>query len=333
MLHRQFSCSTYYVLTADSVKCGAANSLQYGTIRVGGDQQQGDTLLGVMQAWAAKETDLVFHEKLLPPVIFKANISEHQRILLQGWQTYTWTGSIIYGYCCIINNGISDLTAKLYIFITDTDAVNFVNGQGTENAVLYNRIQIPPGKQQCFRSWGAGNPFKVSQSSYHFFGVDVPGNVTYSSNITVLQKYVDGNDYGSPHFFQYNNATYFSIEGGFFSHDKYVTICKAPLYYYQTSIPKSLSPSPMSANYDSLRSVESLASKVGSESIHLNSCKNPYHWMTIAFPCLLGVGLFLFVLSIASCSGMCFCMCKWHRDKLFLSCKFSRPHHGYVPIQ
>lgn len=156
----------------------------------------------------------------------------------------------------------------------------------------------------------------------------MPGNVTYSSNVTVLQRYVEGNDYGSPQFFQYNNGTDFSIKGKFFSHDEYVIICKAPLY----STPELLS-TPMSTHYNRLGKVESLASNVGSESLHLTSCKKPYHRMDITFSSLLGVGLALFLFSLASCSFMCFCMFKYHRDRLFLSCKFCRSRNGYFNIQ
>ena len=336
LLHSSTTCSTEYVLTADSVKCGEVNSLHYRAIQVGGNLQQGDTLLGSLQAWVVKEADLVFYSKKQPSITVTANVSEHQRFLLQGWQIYVWSGSVIYGYCCIINNGIGgDVTAKLFMFTSDSDATNFVNGQGAENSVLSDSIQIPPGKQQCFHSWGAARPFIVSERSYHFIGVDIPGNTTFSYNITVLQKYVNGSDYGSPHYFRYDNLTEFLLPGSLFSDDNYVTICKAPLYLDPLTTTRLVSTTPRLASVsENYKNIESLASNVGSESLHLTSCNKPHHWMDIAFPVALAFGLVFLLIFTLSCSFMCFCMCKYHRNRLYLSCKFStRSHNGYGSIQ
>ena len=325
VLDRSTTCSIKYVLTADGVQCGEVNSLHYGMIQVGGNLQQGDTLLGSQQAWVVKKADLAFYSKQQPPITVTANVSEHKHFLLQGWQIYVWSGSVIYGYCCIINNGIGgDVTAKLFMFTSDSDAINFVNGQGAENSVLSDSIKIPPGKQQCFHNWGAGAPFLVSESSYHFIGIDIPGNTTFSYNITVLQKYINGSDYGSPHYFRYDNSTYFSLQGGLFSHNEYVAICKAPLYL--SHIISRLVP----AYNVKLESNKSLASKVGAESLHISSCKEPHHWMTAFI--LLGIGLFVFVVFVIMCAVTCFCMYKC-KDRLFLPCKTNRRYGDYTRIQ
>lgn len=154
----------------------------------------------------------------------------------------------------------------------------------------------------------------------------MPGNVTYSSNVTVLQKYVDGNDYGRPHFFNYDNATKFSISRKLTDrkHEDYVVICKAPLY--QPNI------SPVLA-YRELKGNKSLASNVGSESLHITSCKKPYHWREFAFPIALGFGLSLFILFVILCHLTAYCMIKRHRNRLFLSCKCSCSPRGYTGIQ
>ena len=334
VLRHHTVCSTEYILTADSVKCGRANSLQFGTMQVGGDQRDGDTLVGLIQAWSVKESDLIFYSQWTPPITaLKVNVSDNQLILLQGWQTFTWTGSVIYGYCCITNHRSSDVTSNLYIFTTETDAVNFENGKGAQNFVLSDSITIPSGKTQCFHSWGAGRPFTVSRSSYHYIAVDMPGNTTFSSNITVFQRYVNVNDYGEPHFFQYDNTTTFSLSKELFSKDEYIAICKAPLFQFrdQTLVQNE---SLLEAEFNSTEN-SSLSSSIGSESLHISSCNKPHYWMQVTFPTLFGVGFVFFIGFVAFCVCLCYRMCKHHRNRLFISCfdRFRSPRtRGYSSI-
>ena len=330
MFHRHTSCTTDYVMAGDSVQCGSANSRQYGTIQVGGDQQQGDSQLSKLHAWSVKESSLITYSNLNHPVTVKYNNSERQPILLPGWQIYLWTGSIIYGYCCITNNGLTEVTAKLYIFTSDLDAIGFVNGEGEQSSILHDSIDIPPNKQLCFQNWGPDKPFMVHQSSYHFIGVDMPGNVTYSTNVTILQRYVNGSEYGEPQYFQYNNATEFSISKGLFSHENYIVICQAPFSQSKASdVTQKASPH----DYQFELRIQQHALNYGAGSLHLTSCNKPHHWMDVAFPTLLALGLVIFLLFVIFCPIVCFYMCKWHRERLFLSCITSRSRRGYTTIQ
>jgi hypothetical protein len=330
LLHRHQMCTTDYVLTEDVVLCGRANSLQYETIKVGGDRQDGDTLIGIMQAWSVKEDNLIFYSKLQPPVVVKDNITEPQRFLLQGWMIYTWRGSIIYGYCCVTNHGIMQVTAMMYMFLDDKDAVNYINGQRPTNTILSDSIEIPPGRQLCFRQWGNEKPFTVSHSSYHFIGVDIPGNTSYKTNITVLKTFVNGSDYGQPHHFRFDNATDFHISTGLFSHDEHVVVCRAPLY--ESEVHK-LFENATTAPVPTYKGTENelLAHGVQAESLHLTSCKKPYHWMEILFPAVMTLGALLFLIYLGSCLCTCYCMCKYHRDRLYLP-KMCRCRKGYQSL-
>ena len=333
MLNRHTACTTDYILSADSAQCGAANSLQFETLKVSGDLQTGDRLIGVLQAWSVKKRNLIFYSKLLPPRTVTANNTDSQPILLQGWDKYTWTGSVIYGYCCIINHGNVKVTANLYIFITDADIVNFVNGQGAQNWILSDSITIPPGKQQCFHHWDHDSPYTVSHSSYHFIGVDMPGNTTYTSNVTVYQKYVNGSDYGEPHFFQYDNTTSFQLsKGRLFSREEYVIVCRAPLYLRSIKDTELGHTTTTVPSYEALSSAAngSLASQVGAESLHISSCKEPHHWM-IPFTIMFILGVAFAIISAALCVVTCLRMCKHHRDRLYLS--WTRSPTGYTTIQ
>ena len=305
-------CNAEYILTNDSVQCGTVNSLRYERMDIGGVLKSGDTLQGVLQAWLVRNDNLKLYTQSIQPYIYGGYLPDHEHILLSGLTTYTWKSSIIYGYCCIYNNGTTAKTAYLYIFLNDDDVVNFMNGEGAKNEILSDQITIPANEQRCFNKWGNSSPLTVTRSSYHFIGVDIPANTTYSSNITLLQAYVETSDYGTPHYFSYDNFTHFPVPGGFLSRNEYIAICRAPLSIYKT---KQVSP----------------ASQIGAESAHILSCKEPYHWMKPTFPSLLGIGSLFIIFSAILFVVTCIYWYKY-RDRLLNYCKCTKQPTGYEPI-
>lgn len=306
-------CTPEYILTNDSVQCGTVNSLQYERMDIGGVLKSGDTLQGVLQAWLVRNDNLKLYTQSIEPYIYGGYLPNHENIVLAGLQMYTWKNSTIYGYCCIYNNGTTEKTAYLYIFVNNDDVVNFMNGEGAKNSILSDKITIPPNGQRCFSKWGASSPWTVTRSSYHFIGVDIPANTTYSSNITLMQAYVKTSDYGIPHYFGYDNFTHFAVPGGFWSRKEYIAICRAPLSVYKIN-------------------QFSLASRVGAESAHILSCNEPYHWMKPTFLSLLVIGIFLIIISVALLVFTCICWYKY-RNRLINCCKCSKQPIGYEPIR
>ena len=270
-----------------------------------------------MKAWLVPKKELTLHGELQRPVRDGASITDRQPVLLNGWQIYMWKGSIIYGYCCITNNGTTEQTASLHMFTSDEDTVHFLNGQEARNVILSDTIRIPPGRQMCFRKWGIDAPFTVYRNSHHFIGVDVPANSAFSSNITVLQMTANTSVLGEPQQFKFNTETSFELSRHPFSANEYIIICQAPSSFTNANL------SDISAITDNRPISEpgtemiSLATRVGAESLHVDSCKEPYNWMGIAFPISLGVGILLFIVIVAVFIAVCVCMCKCHKERLF----------------
>lgn len=316
LLPRQAICSTNYVLATDDIQCGSANSFAYSAIRIEGNQQKGDHIKGLIEAWLTKKNNLTLYSRLHPSIVIPANSKTRQQILLVGWQIYTWTGSVIYGYFCITNNDVIEKTAYLYIFTSDADAESFINDNKTTNPVLFDSITIPPEKDlQCFEKWGPGKPFEVSRSSYHYIGVDIPGNSNFTYNVTVLQMFVNGSDYSDTHFFNYANSTTLSIAStpnNLFIDEDYIAICKAPMCM-------SLKPFETQSVRTPTTTASDLISSYGAVSLHLTSCNEPYHWRKIVFPALLGVGVPMLILTSGLFLITCCCMRKF-QDRLFISC-------------
>ena len=298
---------------------------------VEGTPKSGDTLLGVMQAWLHKEDELDYYSELHNPVIDGGAVPGRLQVFLNGWQIYTWKGSGIYGYCCITNNGSTEQTAWLYLFTNDSDVVNFVNGLGAKNTIISEPLVIPPGRQECFKQWGTDDPYTVTRNSYHFFGVDVPANASYSSNITVHQVSVNTTNLGTPHYFKFNNGTEFRISKHLFRNENYIVICKAPSDTPLIEGVNQLNVSRSKSEVDN----SSLASMVGSQSVHINSCSVPWSWKIIPILILVG-GIALFFVILSTYFVACICMWKCHKKRLFLSkdsCK-RQPRHGqYDSIQ
>ena len=322
MLKSDRDCATHYVLTLDSIQCGEVNSLRFSGIEIEGSLRTGDKLQGGMKTWLVHEKDLKLYSQPNPPVRDGAYVPHHTHLLLNGWQLYTWKNSVIFGYCCIWNNGTTKQTASLYMFRNDEDVQNFKDGEGPSNAILSDTITIPPSRQECFKKWGTGAPFTVTHSSYHFIVVDAPANTTFSSNITVMQTVVNTSDYGAPHYFRYDNSTHFKVSGHLFSQNKYITICKAPLYartLHQRIV---------------IDDGFTLASQVGSESLHIRSCNEPQAWMKPTFLTLFAIGLGGLFVSCLLCICTCICQCIYHRDRLInlRKCSRRRRDYNYAPL-
>ena len=314
ILHDGTHCETNYILSNDTIQCGKVNSLKYEITNISGTMKTGDKIQGVLQAWLVKEKRLKFYAQKSPTFTDGANVSDHTQIYLNGWNIYTWKNSTISGYCCIYNNGTTAQTAYLYIFVKDKDLLNFLSGEGVKNAILSDNISIPPNRQVCFQKWGTSSPLIVNKSSYHFIGVDVPANTTYSSSVTVEQVYVNGSDYGTPHYFKYDNSTSFKVPHNrhFWEGTEYVLVCKAPLDENHVNL---------TGDKDSKGSI-TLASRVGysAESLHIRSCNEPHHWIETPFPVLLAVSFLLIITIIVFSVVSCICQYKCCRHRPIIPC-------------
>ena len=293
-------CATEYILSLDSVQCGQLKSRYYDVMKIEGSMGAGDTLEGTLRAWLVREKDLILHSCSRPAVTDGSYISEHTYVLLNGWQIYTWKDSIISGYCCISNNGSIDKTAHFYIFSNDEDLQSFRSGEGARNAILSDMITIPPNRQKCFEQWGAKHPFTVKVSSYYFMGVDIPAEMTYSSNIAGLLTYVNTSDYSDPHYFRFSNATRFHLHDQFLHQNDYVAICEAP----------------------SDKLTNKNESALGASSLHIRSCNEPHGWMGWASYTLAAVGGLLLLGALVLFPLSCYCQCGRYQYLLF-KCRYS----------
>lgn len=312
ILHNETHCETDYILSFDTIQCGKVNSLKYEITNISGTVKTGDTIQGVLQAWLVKESHLKVYAQKSPTVTDGATISDRTRIYLNGWNIYTWKNSTISGYCCIYNNGTTAQTAYMDIFVKDKDLLNFLSGEGSKNAILSDNITIPPKRQVCFQKWGTSSPLIVNISSYHFIGVDVPANTTFTSSVTVEQVYVNGSDYGTPHYFKCDNFTSFKVPHNrhFWEGTEYVLVCKAPLDESQVKL---------QGDKDSKENI-TLASRVGAESLHIQSCNEPHHWTKTPFPVLLAVSFLLIITIIVTSVVSCICQYKCCRHRLIIPC-------------
>ena len=317
-------CETVFIQLNDSIQCGEASSLQYSEIEIKGAKKGGDTLQGDLHAWLVNKKHLKLYSELQHPAIDDdSNITKPIRTLvrLQGWQIYTWVNSIIYGYCCITNYGTIEQTATLYMFTSFEDSNNFLNRSGARNAILSDSIKLPPdGKEQrCFTKWGPHAPFTVRHNSYHFIGVDIPANSSFTSNITVLKTDVNTTDYGTPHLFKYDSSTKFPIS--FSLNENFIVVCKAPLYGLATvPLDNAIAHAPNS--------------DVGSTSLHIRSCNEPYHWMKTIFKIVLTLGIVSLFCAFTTCTGVCICQRIMYRNRFVNFCKcHNRRRPRYSQIQ
>ena len=119
-------------------------------------------------------------------------------------------------------------------------------------------------------------------------------NMNFTSEITVLQKYVNTSDYTNPKHFTYNSHTYFPFPRGVGHLTDYVTICQAPDY--------------LSSNF----------SKPEAESLHILSWGSPYPWQVV-FPVITVLSCILvfnaLIISVALCIAWPYLKSK-HRQKI-----------------
>ena len=314
-------------MTDGRIECGRADSFYYHKIEVTGSREKRNSLLRSINASIVRETDMTFDTKLHKPRMDGGIIIIPLRHLLLGWDIYTWIGSVIYGYCCITNNAATTQTATLHMFINDYDAINFMNGDDANNAILSETVHIPSGIEDCFEDWGSESPFTVTHNAYHYIVVDFPTRTNFTSNITVSQRVVNESNFGPPHSFLYTNSTDFILPTWpIFSHDIYVIVCDAPT----TNTRNGTNAAVLEQN---ITHIQSIPLSVGEESVHILSCNFPYRWKAIVYPIMLALSLLLLVCSTIFCVLMSVCICKCHRDKLCIPCQFQQTQcrHGDGP--
>ena len=294
VLQRDTACTTFYIKTGDSVQCGSANSLQYEKIEVGGDFKTGDDFIGRVEASVVKPKELFFYAVTQTPFSKPQNVSRNQCILLEGLGSYLMTGSIIYGNCCITNNGNTQITVNLHIFINQEDTCH--SDQGAENSILTENIEIPKNEKRCFKKWGNNTPFTVEVNSYYYFQVNLPGNTTIFPNVMLYRRFVNASDYDKPHYFNYDTGTDFSLSHKPFSTEKYIVICKLlqSNAYHLTHL------SSVKSAYN-IVTEHAHQSKLQQGTLHLNSCKKSYPGRKKWSKVILSFGIIFLIISLILC--------------------------------
>ena len=182
------------------------NSNTHRGINLEGLQLGVDTLQGVFNAWLVRRDDLKLNSRHAGPFPYGYTLLDGERyVQLLGWSEYLWEGSVISGFCCVGNLNDTEATASLHLFTDDEDVDRYREGNPAQNYVLSETVTIPPGTEHCFTEWGRNRPFNVTKSSYHFFILKVSeNNMNFTSEISLLQTYVNTSDYTDPHRFKYN---------------------------------------------------------------------------------------------------------------------------------
>ena len=318
----------HYTLSLDEVQCGQGNSLKYEGIDIQGHSEAGDSLLDTFKAFLVCKHDLkLYYRKRLPIPDGGLLNDDHYRVL-NGWQIYTWEKSSISGYCCIQNrNNLTDQTASLHVFLTKQDVTSFRNGKGAKNFVFSETITIPPNKQQCFNNWRADSPLTVTQSAYHHFTLHVSAdNMNFSSEISLVQSYVNTSDYEDPKYFRFDNKTYFPYPNKFNHPTEYVVICEAPDYMNPIV---DITRSPLV--HDVPNSIYSIT-RPEAESLHIRSCNRPYMWMKPSFIGISVVGGIGTIAVVVVCIlvSLFWYMYAKHRKEYYHCCRkrgHERPQH------
>lgn len=290
-------CQVNYILSNDTTQCGYGNSLQYRDADIKGCPLNGDELTATLNVWQIRYNELILYSQALPPVNSNGQTAYHSTFLLMEQQLYMWKDSVIAGFCCIANNNEEDKTASLHVFHIVEDVYRFELGDSVTNAVFSERIHLQPKKTSCFQKWGTNSPFTVTHSSYYFIGIDLPENMNYTANITVMQTYVNVSDYpnSKPKHFRRDNHTSFSYPDKWFHQTDYLYICEAPSVYLEESEPDSV-------------------------SLHVCTCNNSDSLMNSIFMAIFWCGL-LGVL------GACtFCLILYIKQHLCLTPSFDTVH-------
>ena len=312
--------STHLALSAAAVQCGSGNSLHYKGINVQGSLKSGDALQGTFSAWLVRRNKLKLYSKQIGPIPDGYLLRDDRYALLNGWSTYTWEGSAISGFCCVQNQNNKEQTATLHIFVTDEDVKRYRDESNAKNYIFSESITIPTNEKHCFQKWGMDKPLEVDKSAYHFFVLHVSADdMNFTSEISLLQKYVNTSDYKKPKYFSYNNHTYLPFPRGFKDPTDYIVICRAP-YYITSSID---------------------INKPDVWSLHVCSWGSPYGWRVV-FPVVSAISgaCFLMVLYITIASIVLCVM--WLKQKksshkqnnnnrciLLCNCSFLQKHNNF----
>ena len=275
-LPKDTTCIAYYTLQTEYIECGIGSSI-YHTVELRQcPKTNDDPDFGVLSSWRIKTQSLILYHQQLEPEIDFLNTTSRTYHLLNGCDIYEWTGSVIEGHCCITNFNYDEQRAHLYLFLNETDAVDFQAQNGAHHELWSEPLNLPPNRTSCFQKWGVNAPYTVEHNSYHFFGVDLPANVELNSNITVLQMTVNVSDYHDfeSQWFGRENHTDFSLpDDDVFYPTEYLFICGPPVQKYPSDT-----------------------------STHVCSCKHPYGSKYATF---LSVGIVMSFLSVMSIICAC----------------------------
>ena len=280
--HESDDCMEYYILTGATVECGKTDPHDSAGIKIEGVKRTGD-MDSVMKVWLKRETELEFTSQVQHPSPDGGFSLRYTQQLLQGWQTYTWENSTITVDCEVFNNSTTEKTAFLYVFVTNEDAQNFNEEGAPRNAILTDNITIAPNESRFFNKWGPQTPLHVRQSSYHYFGIAIPADMTFSSNIIITQMLVNTSDYGPPVYVSSSNSTYLPMPPSAQPNDVYVAICELLPPSVQITNkplrePLTLSPESMTITRKNCTYTEGeLAHKTKQtrQSLHICSCEMP----------------------------------------------------------
>ena len=231
---KDMTCVAYNILDGDYIECGTGSSAYHGFDLTQCPKGKDTQSFGVLNSWKIITKDLKLYPQQLDPVPDSSVTSLQTHHLLNGWDIYEWKGSIIEGYCCITNLNYDTQTAHLYLFLNDTYAYEFQDGNDARHDLWSEQLNLPANRTSCFQKWGRNAPYTVEHNSYHFFGVDLPANVELKSNITVLQMTVNVSDYpySEPKWFTNENHTDISLPGTVFHPVEYIFICGPPENYF-----------------------------------------------------------------------------------------------------
>ena len=292
---KDMTCVAYNILDGDYIECGTGSSAYHGFDLTQCPKGKDTQSFGVLNSWRIITKDLKLYPQQLDPVPDSSVTSLRTHHLLNGWDIYEWKGSIIEGYCCITNLNYDTQTAHLYLFLNDTYAYEFQDGNDARHDLWSEQLNLPANRTSCFQKWGRNAPYTVEHNSYHFFGVDLPANVELKSNITVLQMTVNVSDYSysEPEWFTKENHTDISLSGSNIFHlVEYLIICGPPVQH----------------SFSKHGTEKHLQRYLSDASTHICVCKYPNASLRNK---LLSVGIVLFVPFVIVTIFACVCYLKY----------------------
>ena len=263
-------CTEYEVVTPEPVLCGEGSSRRYDGVSttIVEETPQGEAI----RASLVDRSDLKFYsqDKSLP------NNSEPLRGNVRfnsGHVVYTWSGSVIFGSCCVENQDSINQTATLEIY----DSYDNAFRPGGGNRVFSETITAEVDAVTCFQDWSNENPFVVEKSAYYIFALRsaADSNMNYATEMTVHQQFVNTSDYTNTNYFTSSNYSYFPYRGGVTNPTDYVTICEAP--------PPLIDPG----------------------NLHVQSCPKSRPWVKGLFIAFIPIGTVLFFVLVVAIVYYC----------------------------